>query len=98
MFSREKIKRYNHQRAGFIVIKLVLFLLSLAMMIVLLWLRIDWSITNWAHHAFFSHFWAGVYICFAGFSLCLLNSLLACCFVLSSSNKLLVLVSSVYQL
>ena len=29
---------------------------------------------------------------FPGFALCLLNSLLACCFVLSSSNKLLVLV------
>ena len=93
MFSREKIKRYNHQRAGFIVTKLLLFFMAKAMMIILLWLRIDWSITNWAHHAYFSHFWSGVYICFAGFSLCLLNSLLACCFVMSSSNKLLVMVT-----
>ena len=31
---------------------------------------------------------------YPGFAVCLLNSLLACCFVLSSSNKLLVLVIS----
>ena len=66
MFSRAKIKRYSHQRAAFIVSKLLLFLVSLAMMVILLWLRIDWSITNWAHHAYFSNFWTGIYISFAG--------------------------------
>ena len=66
MLSRAKIKRYSHQRAGFIVSKLLLFFVSLAMMVILLWLRIDWSITNWAHHAYFSNFWTGIYISFAG--------------------------------
>ena len=66
MFSRAKIKRYSHQRAAFIVSKLLLFFISLAMMVILLWLRIDWSITNWAHHAYFSNFWTGIYISFAG--------------------------------
>ena len=67
MFSRAKIKRYSHQRAAFIVSKLLLFFISLAMMVILLWLRIDWSITNWAHHAYFSNFWTGIYISFAGY-------------------------------
>ena len=66
MFSRAKIKRYSHQRAAFMVSKLLLFFISLAMMVILLWLRIDWSITNWAHHAYFSNFWTGIYINFAG--------------------------------
>ena len=71
MFSRAKIKRYRHQRAAFIVSKLLLFLISLAMIVILLWLRIDWgtSITNWVYwsnHIFFKNFSTGLYISFAG--------------------------------
>ena len=87
------MKTYSRQRIVFLLLKVLVFLFSLAMVTVLLWLRLDWGVTHWAYHAYFSHFWSGVYICFAGFSLCLLNSLLACCFVMSSSNKLLVMVN-----
>ena len=71
MFSRAKIKRYRHQRAAFIVSKLLLFFVSLAMVVILLWLRIDWgtSITNWiywSNHVFFKNFSTGLYISFAG--------------------------------
>ena len=47
-------------------LKMLVFLFSLTMVTVLLWLRLDWGVTHWAYHAYFSHFWPGVYIALAG--------------------------------
>ena len=66
ILSRGEIKRFSQQRGWYVALKLVVLVFSLTLVIVLAWLRIDWGITNWAHHAYFSHFWSGVYIIFSG--------------------------------
>ena len=66
MTTRNRVKTYSRQRALFLSLKVLVFLFSLAMVTVLLWLRLDWGVTHWAYHAYFSHFWPGVYISLAG--------------------------------
>ena len=66
MTTRTQVKTYTRQRAVFLLLKMLVFLMSLTMVTVLLWLRLDWGVTHWAYHAYFSHFWPGVYISLSG--------------------------------
>ena len=66
VLSRSEIKSFSQQRGWYVALKVFSLIFSLTIVIVLMWLRIDWGVTNWAHHAYFSHFWSGVYIIFTG--------------------------------
>ena len=80
MLGSQGSKQFSRQRSAFLVLKLMSLVCALALLTVLTWLRLDWGVvTDWVHHATFTHFWSGVYILLAAFTILTADSILAAC-------------------
>ena len=49
VLSRKDIKRFSTQRTTFVVVRGLSLALALVLTVVLVWLRLDWGITDWVH-------------------------------------------------
>jgi len=65
-------------------------LAAVTLMVVFVWLRLDWGITNWADQAYFANFWSGIYLFFAGCCVSSVGSIIGCCALINLSHSTLI--------
>ncbi|XP_023338183.1 tetraspanin-2A [Eurytemora carolleeae] len=65
-------------------------LYNVIVIVVLIWLRLDWGITNWVYTAQFTNFWSGIYIFFAGSCIGTVESIVGFCALINLSIRLII--------